>query len=84
MMEQDMQQILFTQDQVAARVQELAAQITRDYAGKTPLVVGVLRGSFIFMADLVRHLDLPLTLDFMAASSYHQLRTGQHPLRPSR
>ena len=49
-MEQDMQQILFTQDQVAARVQELAAQITRDYAGKTPLVVGVLRGSFIFMA----------------------------------
>ena len=70
MMEQDMQQILFTQDQVAARVQELAAQITRDYAGKTPLVVGVLRGSFIFMADLVRHLDLPLTLDFMAASSY--------------
>ena len=69
-MEQDMQQILFTQDQVAARVQELAAQITRDYAGKTPLVVGVLRGSFIFMADLVRHLDLPLTLDFMAASSY--------------
>ena len=53
-----------------ARVQELAAQITRDYAGKTPLVVGVLRGSFIFMADLVRHLDLPLTLDFMAASSY--------------
>ena len=59
MMEQDMQQILFTQDQVAARVQELAAQITRDYAGKTPLVVGVLRGSFIFMADLVRHLDLP-------------------------
>lgn len=70
MMEQDMQQILFTQDQVAARVQELAAQITRDYVGKTPLVVGVLRGSFIFMADLVRHLDLPLTLDFMAASSY--------------
>ena len=56
MMEQDMQQILFTQDQVAARVQELAAQITRDYAGKTPLVVGVLRGSFIFMADLVRQL----------------------------
>ena len=50
MMEQDMQQILFTQDQVAARVQELAAQITRDYVGKTPLVVGVLRGSFIFMA----------------------------------
>ena len=59
MMEQDMQQILFTQDQVAARVQELAAQITRDYAGNPPWWWGVLRGSFIFMADLVRHLDLP-------------------------
>lgn len=70
MMEQDMQQILFTQEEVAARIQEMAAEINRDYAGKTPLVVGVLRGCFIFMADLVRHLELPLTLDFMAASSY--------------
>lgn len=70
MMEQDMQQILFTQEEVAARIQEMAAEINRDYAGKAPLVVGVLRGCFIFMADLVRHLELPLTLDFMAASSY--------------
>lgn len=70
MMQQDMQQILFTQEQVAARVREMAAQISRDYAGKTPLVVGILRGSFIFMADLVRAMDIPLTLDFMVASSY--------------
>lgn len=70
MMEQDMQQILFTQEEIAARTREMAEQITKDYEGKSPLVVGILRGSFIFMADLVRHIDLPLTLDFMSASSY--------------
>ncbi len=70
MMEQDMQQILFTQEQVSARIREMAAEITRDYQGKSPLVVGVLRGCFVFMADLVRGLELPLTLDFMSASSY--------------
>ena len=52
-------------------MKELAGEIRRDYAGKAPLVVGVLRGCFVFMADLVRELDFPLTLDFMAASSYH-------------
>lgn len=70
MMEQDMQQILFTQEQVSTRIREMAAEITRDYQGKSPLVVGVLRGCFVFMADLVRGLELPLTLDFMSASSY--------------
>ena len=70
MMEQDMQQILFTQAQVAGRIREMAREITRDYAGKAPLVVGILRGSFIFMADQVRQVELPLHLDFMSASSY--------------
>lgn len=70
MMEQDMAQILFTQEQVAGRIRELAQQISRDYAGKAPLVVGILRGSFIFMADLVRQLALPVKLDFMSVSSY--------------
>ena len=70
MMEQDLQEILFSREQLAARVAELAGEITRDYAGKAPLVAGVLRGSFIFMADLVRQLDLPVTLDFIHASSY--------------
>ena len=70
-MEQDIQEILFSQEALARRVKELAGEIRRDYAGKTPLVVGVLRGCFVFMADLVRELDFPLTLDFMAASSYH-------------
>lgn len=70
MMEQDMQQILFTHEEITARIQALAAQITQDYAGKSPLIVGTLRGSFIFMADLVRAIDLPITMDFISASSY--------------
>lgn len=70
MMEQDMQEILFTPEALAQRVKELADQITRDYAGKRPMIVGTLRGSFVFMADLVRQIDLPLTVDFLSASSY--------------
>ena len=70
MMEQDMQEILFTREQLEERIAALAGEITRDYAGKAPLIAGVLRGSFIFMADLVRRIDLPLTLDFISASSY--------------
>ena len=49
---------------------EIAAQIDRDYAGREPLLVSVLRGSFVFMADLVRQIHLPCTVDFMAVSSY--------------
>ena len=70
MMEQDMQEILFTPEALARRVTELADQITQDYAGKSPLIVGTLRGSFVFMADLVRQINLPLTVDFLSASSY--------------
>ena len=70
MMEQDMQEILFTPEALAQRVKELADQITQDYAGKSPLIVGTLRGSFVFMADLVRQINLPLTVDFLSASSY--------------
>ena len=70
MMEQDMQEILFTPEALARRVRELADQITQDYAGKSPLIVGTLRGSFVFMADLVRQINLPLTVDFLSASSY--------------
>ena len=70
MMEQDMQEILFTPEALARRVKELADQITQDYAGQSPLIVGTLRGSFVFMADLVRQINLPLTVDFLSASSY--------------
>ena len=70
MMEQDIQQVLFSEEQLKTRVAELARQIERDYAGKTPMLISVLRGSFIFMADLCRALQLPCTLDFMSVSSY--------------
>ena len=53
-----------------ARIGELGAQITADYAGRAPLLVGVLKGAFMFMSDLARAIDLPVEFDFMAVSSY--------------
>ena len=70
MMEQDIQQILFTEEQLKARVAEIAQAIEADYAGREPMLISVLRGSFIFMADLCRAIHLPCTLDFMSVSSY--------------
>lgn len=70
MLEQDIERVLFSEEQLLQRVKELAGQIDQDYAGKAPLLVSVLRGSFVFMADLVRHITLPCTVDFMAVSSY--------------
>ena len=70
MLEQDIERVLFTEQELKVRVAELAAQIDRDYAGKEPMLISVLRGSFIFMADLARAIHLPCTVDFMAVSSY--------------
>ena len=67
---QDVEKILFSEEELAARVTELGAAITRDYAGKAPVLASVLRGSYIFMADLSRKIELPITIDFMAVSSY--------------
>ncbi len=69
-MDQDIERILFDQETLEARIAEMGAQITRDYAGRAPMLISVLRGSYIFMADLTRHIDLPCTVDFMAISSY--------------
>ncbi len=62
--------IFRTQDEIKFKVQELGQQITEDYEGKSPLLVGVLKGAFIFMADLIREIDLDCDVDFMAVSSY--------------
>lgn len=70
MMENDIQEILFTTEQLDRRVSELAEQINRDYAGEEILLISVLRGSFIFMADLVRKITRPCRVDFMSVSSY--------------
>ena len=64
-------EVMLSEAQIAVRVNELAAQISNDYADKTPLVlVGVLKGSFIFLADLARRLTIPRTIEFIAISSY--------------
>ena len=67
---QDVERILFSAEDLKRRVAEIAAEINRDYNGKEPLLVSVLRGSFVFMADLVRQIRVPCTVDFMAVSSY--------------
>ncbi len=61
---------LFTAEQIQTRIGELGAQITKDYAGRNPLLVGVLKGACIFVSDLMRAIDLPIGLEFIAISSY--------------
>jgi hypoxanthine phosphoribosyltransferase len=61
---------LFSAGEIAAAVDRLAADVTRDYRGKNPLLLGILKGSFVFMADLVRRLDFPLEVEFIRLSSY--------------
>ncbi len=63
-------EVLLSEEQIKARVVELGAEIAADYAEKDLVIVGVLKGSCIFMADLIRAVDLPMTIDFMAVSSY--------------
>ena len=66
----DLDRVLITKDEIAAKVRELGQQITRDYAEKQPVLVCILKGASVFFTDLIREIDLPLTLDFMAISSY--------------
>jgi len=63
-------EILLSEEQLQVRIRELGRQISQDYAGKAPLMVGVLKGAAMFLVDLIRAVDLPLAIDFMAVSSY--------------
>jgi len=67
---QDLSHILVTREEIQAAVKKLGEQITQDYAGKEPMLVGILKGSVVFFADLIREIDLPMTMEFMAISSY--------------
>ena len=69
-LDKDVERVLFTEEELKNRVAEIAAQIDKDYEGKEPVIISVLRGSFVFMADLVRQIHVPCTVDFMAVSSY--------------
>ena len=70
MLEQDIERVFFSEEDLKKRVAEIAAEINRDYAGKEPMLISVLRGSFVFMADLIRKIEVPCTVDFMSVSSY--------------
>jgi hypoxanthine phosphoribosyltransferase len=68
--ERDIERVLITEGEIKAKLRDLGDQITEDYAGKDLLLVGVLKGAFVVMADLARHIRLPLETDFMAVASY--------------
>ena len=68
--DQDIAQVLITEEQIAARVKELGEEISKDYDGKDLVLVGILKGAAMFLADLVRHISIPLSFDFVAISSY--------------
>jgi hypoxanthine phosphoribosyltransferase len=63
-------EVVVGEDELQARIAELGKEIAADYADRAPLLVGVLKGAFVFMSDLARQIDLPLEVDFMAVSSY--------------
>lgn len=67
---EDLDRILVTREEISLKVQELGERITRDYEGRSPVLICILKGACVFFTDLVRAIDLPLTMDFMAISSY--------------
>ena len=69
-MENDIQRILISEEEIRRHVAGIGQQISRDYADKDPIFIGVLKGCFIFMADLMRHVTINCAMDFMAVSSY--------------
>lgn len=69
-MDKDILKVLISEAELRERVTQLGVRITADYAGKSPIFIGVLKGCFVFMADLMRHVDLYCDVDFMAVSSY--------------
>jgi hypoxanthine phosphoribosyltransferase len=73
--------LLISRDEIAKAVDRLAWEIKRDYQGKQPLLIGILKGSFVFMADLIRRLDLPLEVEFIKLSSYGSARESSGKVR---
>ena len=66
----DVEEVLLSGERIQARVAELGAQLATDYAGRDPVLVSVLKGSIVFLADLVRQMEIPLSIDLMEVSSY--------------
>jgi len=68
--QKDIRNVLLSEEEIAKRVKELGKQLTEEYKGRELLIVGILKGCMLFLSDLVRTIDLPLTMDFMVVSSY--------------
>ena len=64
------ERVLFTEEQIAARIREVAASISHDYEGRTLKLIGVLKGSVFFLTELARHLEIPVKIDFLGISSF--------------
>ena len=71
MLEKDIKKVMISHDEIVDAAKELGAQLTKDYQDKKPILVGVLKGSVPFMAELIKHIDTHVELDFMVVSSYH-------------
>ena len=71
MLEQDIKKILISHDEIVVAARKLGQKLTEDYQGKNPILVGILKGSVPFMAELIKHIDTHIELDFMLVSSYH-------------
>ena len=71
MLENDIKKILVSHDEITEAAKKLGAQLTKDYAGKNPILIGILKGSIPFMAELVKYIDTHIEMDFMMVSSYH-------------
>lgn len=81
-MKNDIKEILLTEEQIQAKVKELAGQISREYDGKDPVFIGVLKGVVVFFADMIRNIDIPCQIDFMNISSYSgTTSTGRTEIR---
>lgn len=69
-MHKDLERILFSKEELDEKVKDMGRQITEDYKGKNPLLIGILKGSVVFMSDIMRAIDLDCSIDFMVAKSY--------------
>jgi len=74
-------EVIITREEIAKKVAELASRIRKDYKGKNPLVIGILKGSFVFMSDLVRAMNIPVEIDFVVLSSYGASRESSGKIK---
>ncbi|HFH9838176.1 TPA: hypoxanthine phosphoribosyltransferase [Streptococcus suis] len=71
MLEKDIKKVLITEEEIATKARELGKVLTEEYAGKNPILIGILKGSIPFMAELIKHIDTHIETDYMVVSSYH-------------